>query len=142
LIPAYWDSSALVALCVTQPASARFQVWANQFGVVAWWATHTEVYGAIARLHRSNELNDVERLAAIDRLEFLGREWDQIDPIDAVRFEATRVHDRYSLRSADALQLAAALVWCRNRPVGRTFLCADKRLIEAAALAGFAVLGR
>lgn len=97
--------------------------------LVGHWATHTEVYGAIARLHRSNELNDVERLVAVDRLELLGQEWDQVEPNDAVRYEATRVHDRYSLRSADALQLAAALVWCRNRPAGRTFLCADGRLI-------------
>ena len=141
MIQAYWDSSALVALCVTQPASTRFKAWAKQFGIVAWWATHTEVYGAIARLHRSNELNDVERLVAVDRLELLGQEWDQVEPNDAVRYEATRVHDRYSLRSADALQLAAALVWCRNRPAGRTFLCADGRLIRAAAQAGFIVPG-
>jgi uncharacterized protein len=139
-MPAFWDSSALVTLCVAQPASVRFKPWADQFEIVAWWAAHTEVHGAIARLHRSKELRDADRLVALDRLELLRRSWDQIDPSDAVRYEATRVLDLYPLRAADGLQLAAALIWCRNRPKGRTFLTADHRLAEAATHAGFTVL--
>jgi predicted nucleic acid-binding protein len=45
--------------------------------------------------------------------------------------------DRYDLRAADALQLAAALVWCEDLPQGRMFLTADKKLQQAAMLSGF-----
>ena len=39
----------------------------------------------------------------------------------------------------DAAQLAAALVWCRERPQRRPFICFDERLAKAAAAAGFEV---
>ena len=39
-----------------------------------------------------------------------------------------------------ALQLAAALLWVRDAPGGRDFICLDERLRTAALLEGFAVL--
>jgi len=44
--------------------------------------------------------------------------------------------DRYDLRAADSLQLAAALVWCEDVPQGRAFFTADQKLGEAALLGG------
>lgn len=44
------------------------------------------------------------------------------------------------LRSADAFQLAAALVWCANRPRNRTFITMDDKLALAAEEAGFSLL--
>jgi hypothetical protein len=46
----------------------------------------------------------------------------------------------HPLRGADALQLAAALVWCDEAPQGDTFVCLDERLKEAARREGFGVL--
>ncbi len=43
----------------------------------------------------------------------------------------------YPLSAADALQLAAALEWCEGKPRGNVFLTFDRRLREAAELAGF-----
>ncbi|MDQ7843436.1 MAG: hypothetical protein QN141_11835 [Armatimonadota bacterium] len=37
-------------------------------------------------------------------------------------------------------QLAAALVWCRERPRGRSFVCLDRALALAAGTLGFAVV--
>ena len=82
----------------------------------------------------------MDRRVALDRLAFLQQAWDQIEPSDILRDQAAKVLDTYPLCAADSLQLAAALVWCRNRPTGRTFLCADTRLCEAATQAGFTVL--
>jgi len=45
--------------------------------------------------------------------------------------------NRYDLRAADALQLAAALVWCEDVPQGRLFLTTDQKLQEATMLSGF-----
>jgi hypothetical protein len=44
------------------------------------------------------------------------------------------------LRALDSFQLAAALVWCKEMPRGRQFVCCDVRLAEAATKAGFDVL--
>jgi predicted nucleic acid-binding protein len=43
----------------------------------------------------------------------------------------------HPLSAADALQLAAALEWCEGKPQGNVFLTFDRRLREAAGLAGF-----
>ena len=45
----------------------------------------------------------------------------------------------HPLRAADAFQLAAALVWCRERTAGAGFVCLDGRLREAVAREGFEV---
>jgi uncharacterized protein len=130
----------LVAFCLTQPTSTRVKNWAESFSIAVWWAAHTEIHSAIARLYRLKELPKATRLVAIERLEVLREEWDQVDPSEAVRHQAASVLDLYPLRAADSLQLAAALIWCRNRPAGRTFICADDRLCDAATQAGFTVL--
>jgi hypothetical protein len=45
-----------------------------------------------------------------------------------------------SLRAADALQLAAALIWCEEQPAGEVFVCLDDRLREAARREGFTLV--
>jgi hypothetical protein len=65
--------------------------------------------------------------------------WDEIQPSESVRAIAEELPDRYDVRALDAMQLAAALVWCRERPNRRPFICFDERLSSAAAAAGFAV---
>jgi len=63
--------------------------------------------------------------------------WSVIAPSAKIGFEARALLERYPLRAADALQLAAALEWCEGKPTGNVFLTFDKRLREAAGLAGF-----
>jgi predicted nucleic acid-binding protein len=63
--------------------------------------------------------------------------WSVIQPSEAVRAKAMQLVDRYDLRAADALQLAAALAWFEDFPQGRAFLTADQKLREAALLNGF-----
>jgi predicted nucleic acid-binding protein len=63
--------------------------------------------------------------------------WFVIQPSDRLRAKAAHLVERYDLRAADALQLAAALEWCQDAPQGRVFLTADQKLREAAILAGF-----
>lgn len=74
------------------------------------------------------------------RLRALAEDWTEIAPRDVVRSLAGELLDSYPLRAADSLQLAAALVWCRQRPTGRAFLSSDQRLLSAAAAVGFAVI--
>jgi len=58
-------------------------------------------------------------------------------PTDKLARGARNLLERYPLRAADALQLAAALEWCEGKPAGNVFLTFDRRLGEAAGLAGF-----
>ncbi|MGH9968895.1 MAG: hypothetical protein ACREBG_14000 [Pyrinomonadaceae bacterium] len=46
----------------------------------------------------------------------------------------------YGLRALDSYHLAAALVWCKEQPRGRLFVCCDVRLAEVATKAGVDVL--
>jgi len=57
-----------------------------------------------------------------------------------VRETAARLLRVHLLRSADALQLAAALVACDHRPHAWQFVCLDARLCAAAEREGFKVL--
>ena len=98
-----------------------------------------EARGAFARLVRDGALSSVQRVYAIKLLDQLRRSWDEILPTEAVRVIAEALPDDYGLRAGDAWQLAAALVWCRERPRRRPFVCLDKRLAKAASDIGFTV---
>ncbi len=137
---AFWDSSALIPLCVAEPTTVSTQRLAAQYEQTVWWGSKVEVRSAIARRSRSGALDAVNRVIAIQRLESLARMWNEIVLEIDLRELAGDLLDQYPLRAADSLQLAAALVWCSRKPAGRVFLCSDLRLGAAAELAGFTVV--
>jgi hypothetical protein len=67
--------------------------------------------------------------------------WDAsaIVPLCRVRTIAEDLPDRHGVRALDAMQLAAALVWCHERPNRRPFICLDERLSSAAVAVGFTI---
>jgi predicted nucleic acid-binding protein len=137
---AFWDSSALVPLCIREAGSRQAQLYLRKFDLVAWWGTYVEVHSAICRLHRDHAINEANKQGAVARLRLLSRGWREIFPDDQVRDLAKELLDKYVLRAADALQLAASLIWCQKRPARRNFISADRRLSQAATTAGFSVL--
>jgi uncharacterized protein len=139
-IAAFWDSSALVPLCVHEITSRQAQSQLRKCMPVVWWGSEVEVHSAIARLHRLRMLSDAEKRGALARLELLRHGWREILPGDHVRDLAKRLLDTYELRAAASLQLAAAFTWCQQRPVRRTFIGADRRLSWAASELGFSVM--
>ena len=134
---AFWDTSALVPLCVRQGTTTRAIALYESFEAVVWWATSVEIASALARLVRMKQLNSSDWAKAGRIATALASGWSVIQPSEAVRTKATELVDDYDLRAADALQLAAALAWCENIPQGRVFLTADQKLQEAALLSGF-----
>ena len=88
--------------------------------------------GAFARLRREGHLTPAQAEAARRRLAMLRRTWREVQPGPEVRELAEDRIERRQLRAADALQLAAALVWCNRRPSGRHFICLDRKLRMAA----------
>jgi hypothetical protein len=78
--------------------------------------------------------------AALQRLETFVEDTDTVAATEGVRRRAARLLAIHPLRAGDALQLAAALVWCEETPDGEAFVCLDERLRAAAAKEGFDVL--
>jgi len=134
---AFWDSSALVALCATQSSTPEALRWKQHLNIVIWWGTPVEIASALARLLRTGFLDAREWGEAARLSERLARLWYVIEPSPVLRRAAVEIVQRYDLRSGDAWQLAAALEWCGHVPQGRRFLTADQRLRDAAVLSGF-----
>jgi hypothetical protein len=65
--------------------------------------------------------------------------WREIVTGEKLRLIAEGLPDTYGLRALDSFQLAAALVWCKEKPRGRVFICDDVRLIDAARKVGFKI---
>ncbi|HET9359118.1 MAG TPA: hypothetical protein VFO58_05185 [Vicinamibacterales bacterium] len=137
---AFWDASAIVPLCCSQQATTEGRRLRHELKrMVVWWGTPLEARSAFARLVREGELTSVERVKAIHLLRRLRTAWDEILPTEKLRTIAEELPDAHGVRAADAAQLAAALVWCRERPKGRPLVCFDDRLRAAAAALGFSV---
>jgi predicted nucleic acid-binding protein len=134
---AFWDASALVPLCVGQSSTPRAIALYKSYEAVVWWATPVEIASALARLVRMKQLESSDWAKCRQLAAGLADAWFVIQPSGALRARATQLLDRYDLRAADALQLAAALEWCADVPRGRVFLAADEKLREAAILSGF-----
>ena len=140
LSTAFWDSSALVPLCIQESTSRQVRSHLRKFAPVVWWASPVEVHSAVARLRRSGAVNEIEMQGALSRLALLRRGWREILPGDSLRELASRLLDVYTLGASDSLQLAAALTWCQQRPAQHRFISGDQRLCEAAEAAGFVVI--
>jgi hypothetical protein len=137
---AFWDASAIVPLCCSQPATAQGRRLHRELKrMVVWWGTPLEARSAFARLVRDGRLTSEGRVRAIRFLGQLRVAWDEILPTEKVRPLAEDLPDARNVRAADAAQLAAALVWCRERPKGRPLVCFDERLGAAATALGFSV---
>jgi predicted nucleic acid-binding protein len=134
----FWDSSAVVPLLVTEPASGQRQKQLQADPtMLVWWGTPVECSSALQRLARAGGMNAADTRAAEARLRQLERLWVEVEPTQTVRRQAERLVRLHPLRAADALQLAAALVACHHEPGTLPFLTADERLAEAAQREGF-----
>jgi len=137
---AFWDSSAAIGLCLHQrsTAGARRLIRRDE-PLVVWWGTPVEMCSAFARLLREGAISSAVVDQALSRLKVLRRSWREVLPGDRVRELAESVLFSRSLRGGDVLQLAAALVWSREAPRKRLFVCYDERLSAAAQDLGFTV---
>ena len=136
-VPAFWDASALVPLCVRQGITPQAIALYKTHDAVVWWATPVEIASALARLLRMKQLDSRAWARSHKLAGTLADSWSVIQPSDALRATSIKLVDRYDLRAADSFQLAAALEWCEYAPQGRVFLSADQKLRDAALLSGF-----
>jgi len=137
----FWDTSAIVPLCVTEPASAQVRRLAEEDpSVVVWWATRVECLSALTRRRRDGRLGAPAEAQARRVLLALAAAWSEVIPSERLRQRTERLPSVHVLRAADAFQLAAALLWSRGETSGEAFVSFDERLREAAGREGFRIL--
>jgi predicted nucleic acid-binding protein len=137
----FWDSSAVVPLCLAEPQTPVVRQLAEADpAVVVWWGTRTECVSAVRRGQRDRDLDAARAEHARTILERLASQWSEVQPSEPLRVRAERLLAVHLLRAADAFQLAAALLWSRGETVGRHVVSFDQRLREAARREGFTVL--
>lgn len=134
---AFWDSSALVPICVQQNATPLALALGAKYEMTVWWSAPVEMRAAFARLLRMGQLTQNGHVQALVTLDSLRATWWEVEPDEPLRLQAEGLVDRFPLKSADAQQLAAALAWCLGKPGNRVFLSGDKQLIDAAHQLGF-----
>lgn len=136
----FWDSSAIVPLCLKEKESdlIRRLIKADE-DILVWWATRVECLSAFARRRREGVLGIDAESNARTILSALSAEWSEVLPSELVRQRAERLLTIHPLRSADAFQLAAALVWAQEDPQGLELVCLDQNLREASYKEGFTV---
>lgn len=134
----FWDSSAVVPLLVPEAASRVLQrLYQRDPVMFAWWATEIECTSAIARRQRLGQLHDDVVTEAFVRLSALRAGWHEVEASEEVRESAKRLLRVHDLRTADALQLAAAFFVAEARPSTVEFVSLDDRLVAAARREGF-----
>ena len=137
----FWDSSAIVPVLVAEPATeALLHLMREPSPPMVWWATPAECESAITRREREGALDTASAQSARDDLRRLEEMWVEVAPSAEMRNLARRLIRVHPLRTADALQLAAALAAADGHPGDLEFVCLDQRLSDAARREGFPVL--
>ena len=137
----FWDSSALIPLFVREGRSPFMEALVDDDpAMMVWWASPVECASAVHRLRREEVFTPAQAAQVLAKLAAALDAADVVQPGDALCAKALRLLGVHPLRAADALQLAAALLWAREAPGGRAFVCLDERLRTAALLEGFQIL--
>jgi predicted nucleic acid-binding protein len=136
----FWDSSAIIPLCLKEKMSEAMKgLIKDDEDIVVWWNTRIECLSALSRRQREGVLRSGDEAKARAMLSALAATWSEVQPTETVRLRAERLLSIHSLRSADALQLASALIWAQETPRGLDFVCLDQNLRQAALKEGFSV---
>ena len=107
---------------------------------VAWWATRVECASALFRLRREGVIDETALTRALKKVDVFFEKCLEVGPSEEVRKRAIRILRAHPLRAAGALQLAAALIACREDPASLPFVSSDQGLRAAAEKEGFTVL--
>ena len=135
----YFDTSALVKQYFLHEPGSKTVRDLLKTGEKVFTAvlTYTETHAAFARRRREGILSaQVTRRLALR----FDRDWESYDVLllsgDALALARELIY-RHPLRSADAIHLASALLLARKTPASEwEFVCADKRLRDAATSEG------
>jgi predicted nucleic acid-binding protein len=137
----FWDSSAVVPLVVRQARSDAAEAWIREdLDAVTWTLTEVEVRSAIRRLVREGVLEESIAFVAEALAGDLLDRFHLVTDVERAKSIASRLLRLHALRAADALQLAAAVLWADDAPSRCIVHTFDRRLALAAQREGFRVV--
>ena len=137
----FWDSSALVAIAVDEKATRSVRDLSREDPeLMVWILSEVEIISALWRRRRANELTEIVRADAQRQMDLTLSNAVTVADVPAVVRRARRLLASHTLRAADAMQLAAALLACEDEPSRLPFVTIDDRLADAAAQVGFTVV--
>lgn len=136
----FWDASAVVPLLVGESmTSVCRRLYEEDPQLLVWWGTEVECTSAICRRERDGVLDAEAAVDAGCALDDMRRRWHEVQPTAEVQEQARRLLRLHPLRTADSLQLAAALAVSEFHPATLPFVTLDSRLARAARREGFTV---
>lgn len=134
----FWDTSALVPLFIDEATTETLRrTLADDPDVMLWALTQVELTSVIWRRKPDPPVTRAE-LAA--KAVAAAAESLSVEALLPVMQHALNACEHHRLRSADALQLAAALVACGGESSLLPFVTLDRELASAARAEGFPVL--
>ena len=99
----FWDSSAIIPLCLKEPASETVKhLLKSDEDIVVWWATRAECLSALARRRRDGMLSIHAEVRAKAILSVLSGEWSEVQPSELVRQRTERILQVHPLRAAES----------------------------------------
>jgi hypothetical protein len=126
---------------VREPASERVEPLLQRDPEMAfWWGAPLEWWQALLAAQRRQTISAADLQKAREVLDHLRARGFEVQPTEDLRARALRLLAVHPLKAADALELAAALIWCRERTQGAGFVSLHPPLRLAAAMEGFRVL--
>lgn len=132
----FLDTSALVKLYVREPGTDRLLALAenepeSRFAVLTISAV--EARSAIRRRQREGDIDNLAASQIVSSLQMhLETKFIRQIVNDVVIDSALEMVDRYALRAYDAIQLGGCVVISASEARPSTFVCSDRRLLEAA----------
>ncbi|HSU83888.1 MAG TPA: hypothetical protein VLR69_15820 [Thermoanaerobaculia bacterium] len=124
-----------------EPASEKVEPLLQRDPEMAfWWGAPLEWWEALLAAQRRQTISAADLQRAREVLDHLRARGFEVQPTEDLRARALRLLAVHPLKAADALELAAALIWCRERTQGAGFVSLHPPLRLAAAMEGFRVL--
>jgi hypothetical protein len=126
---------------VREPASGKIEPLLQRDPDVAfWWGSPLECGEALLAARRRERISAADLQNARVLIDHLRARAFEVQPTDELRARALRILSVHELSAGTALELAAALIWCRERTHGVGFVSLHGPLRLAAAMEGFRVL--
>lgn len=136
----FWDPSALVPLVVLEKRSCECVDPTSRDPVVAyWWGTPIELMANLSRRYRERTLSGPEWGQAKKMTEVFFRASHEVQPSNLLRETAIGLARLHPLRSADAMQLASAILSSPPNGGRLEFACLDELLRSVASAEGLRV---
>jgi predicted nucleic acid-binding protein len=133
----YLDTSALIKKYFKETGSDEvISKWQEATGIITSSVAYAESLASIYRKKREAKFGK-HRLGNI--LEAFRRDWNsfiRVEVTDDLNQLIDKTVSRYPLRGFDAIHLASALIVHETIPEEFLFACYDKRLLQAAKMAG------